>query len=69
MLEVFYFVKRTIKSKYVWDMLLQKCALVIWTVGRLFLLALVSKVLLLKFVVIHLRTNTFSFVIVSQISK
>lgn len=36
---------------------------------RVFLLVLVSKVLLLKFVVIHLRTNTFLFLIVPKISK
>lgn len=36
---------------------------------RVFLLVLVSKVLLLKFVVIHLRTNSFLFVIFPKISK
>lgn len=36
---------------------------------RVFLLVLVVKVLLLKFVVIHLRTNTFLFLIVPKISK
>lgn len=36
---------------------------------RVFVMFLVSKVLLLKFVVMLLRTNTFSFVIVPKISK
>lgn len=36
---------------------------------RVFLLVLVSKVFLLKFLVIDLKTNTFSIVIVPKISK
>ena len=59
-------VKRTIKSEDEWDVMLQKCALVSCTVVECFLLFSVSKVLLLKFVVIHFRTNTFSFVIVPK---